>query len=271
MKLILRIALLLICSAMAAPAGRSGIASQTPVDGRGGHASLPTVNPARKGRDDAEAIAALTKAGVPLQRDPAGRVRWIEAVKGEFTDEAMSQLPKLPSLEWLEIGGGKVTAAGMANLAGCTGLKRLYVHDVYLGDEALAGLENLSRLEALSLQRTGITGKVLGHLSAVGTLRVLNLSGDEIENKDLTQLVGLKSLEVLALQGTQVTGSGLAKLAGMARLNELNLSNCRIVDEDLENFITMPNLRIVFADGSDIGDDAVKSLNEKFPMLAIFR
>jgi hypothetical protein len=163
-------------------------------------ASTPIGGPADKRSDDARAIAALMKLGVPLQRDVLGRVRWIEAGHGEFNDEALSNLPSLPMLEWLEIGGGKVTAAGMAHLKGCTALRRLYVHDVHLGNDALAILTNLPRLEALSLQRTGITGKGLKHLKAGGALRVLNLSGNEIGDEDMAQVARFTGLEVLALQ-----------------------------------------------------------------------
>ena len=79
-----------------------------------------------------QAIQALTKLGIPLQRDSKGVVRWIEATKGEFSDEAMRYLAQLPGLEWLEIGEGSVTAAGTAQLKGCTALKRLYLHDIRL-------------------------------------------------------------------------------------------------------------------------------------------
>jgi hypothetical protein len=81
----------------------------------------------------------------------------------------------------------------------------------------------------------------------------------------------MAGLEVLALQNTKITGVGLARLEGMGRLNELNLTNCWIVDEDLEHFTSMPNLRIVFAAGTDLGDDAVKELGGRLPMLSIFR
>ena len=74
--------------------------------------------------DEKEAAEALVKLSVPLQKDPKGVVRWIEAAKGEFNDEAMQYLPALSRLEWLEIGGGSVTPSGMENLKGCSSLRR---------------------------------------------------------------------------------------------------------------------------------------------------
>jgi hypothetical protein len=172
MTRVLKTILFLTAAAIAASGGWTLSAAPAQAARQIGRAPAPIGTAAEKRRDDAQAIAALVKAGVPLQRDPTGRVRWIEAVKGEVTDAAMRYLPKLPALEWLEISGGTVTAAGMAHLSGCTGLRRLYVHDVQLSDDALAGLAKISRLEALSLQRTGITGKVLEHLKPAGALRV---------------------------------------------------------------------------------------------------
>lgn len=271
MKRVLQRIVVLIAVAVITSGAGDGSYPYTP-DGRQlSRTSKPIDDAVDKVRDDEQAIAALVKMGVPLQQDTLGRVRWIEAVQDEFNDEAMRHLSGLPLLEWLEIGGGKVTAAGLTRLKGCSALRRLYVHDVHLSDDALAVLSSLTRLDALSLQNTGITGKGLKHLKANGSLRVLNLSGDDIGDEDLAQIARFTGLEVLALQNTKVSGVGLAKLAGMKRLNVLNLSNCRIVDNDLDYFTSMPNLRIVHASGCNIGEKAIEQFKEKLPMLAIFK
>jgi Leucine-rich repeat (LRR) protein len=222
-------------------------------------------------QSEKEAIEALTRLGVPLQRDTRGTVRWIEAVKGELTDEAMQYLPKLPELEWLEIGGGKVSPSGIVHLKDCTSLKRLYAHDIMLKGEELKWLSNLANLEAISLQRTGIDGKMLKNISNLQMLTVLNLSGNEIQNSDMEQIAHFKGLEVLALAETKITGAGISKLEGMKSLNELNITGCQIVDSDLESFLSMPNLRIVYAMDCLLSDMAVINITTRFPMLAIFR
>lgn len=219
---------------------------------------------------ESDAAAALTRLKVPLQQDTRGVVRWIEATTGEMNDEAMRYLPALSGLEWLEIGGGSVTAAGLTNLKNCPMLRRLYLHDIDLGGDSLVWLSNLTKLEALSLQRTGINGAPLKNLKAPA-LVVLNLSGDKIGSADVAQIAENKGIEVLGLADTQVTGQGIAKLEGMARLNELNVTNCNIADGDLESFLSMPNLRIVYAAGCNLSGIAVQSVVGRFPMLAIFR
>lgn len=216
------------------------------------------------------AVSALVQMGVPLGRDPSGRVRWIDAAGSQLTDEALRQLPSLPLLEWLEIGGGKATAAGLQALKDCAALRRLYIHDIDLAGSTLEWLAPL-HLEALSLQRTGISGAALKQLKSADTLTVLNLSENGITDEDLGEVARFANLEVLALQETKVTGAGVARLKNMSRLNVLNLKYCRFVDADLDIFLSMPNLRIVHAAGCNLSDDAVKNLTAKFQMLAIFR
>ena len=60
-------------------------------------------DPAALPADDPKAIAALEKAGVQVQRDPQGRVQWLDIVQGKFQDADMAWLDGLPALEWLQI------------------------------------------------------------------------------------------------------------------------------------------------------------------------
>jgi hypothetical protein len=221
--------------------------------------------------DIVRAVTELTELGVPLQMDPKGDVRWIEAKDGELKDESMSLLPNLPKLEWLEIGNSVLTQNGMKHLGKCTALKRLYIHDMRLEGEELAWISNLKQLEALSLQRTQIDGRFLKHLNTVDSLKVLNLSGNPITDEDMVQIARFRNLEVLALADTQITGSGIGELEGMPRLNELNIGNCSIQDYDLSHFLSMPNLRIVYAEGCHLTDCAIAGIIIRFPVLAIFR
>jgi hypothetical protein len=271
LRRVCKVALWVMTGAAAAFGGSGGCSLPNPRSARTELVSGRETVLAGARTDDARTIAELIRLNVPLQRDGWGQVRWIEAARGELNDEALRHFPDLPQLEWLEIGGGNVTPAGVAHLKGCASLRRLYIHDLKLGDEVLACLSGLRNLEGLSLQHTGMTGKDLKHLGAIGSLTVLNLSDNEIADEHFAPVADLKKLEVLALQNTKITGVGLAALKGMARLNVLNLSNCRITDGDLELFASLPNLRIVWAAGCNLGEQAIRDLNERLPMLSIFR
>jgi Leucine-rich repeat (LRR) protein len=236
-----------------------------------GAASAVSPDVSRDQKAEKQASAALTKLRIPLQRDAKGIVRWIESTEGEFTDDAMPYLAQLPNLEWLEIGKGSVTSAGTAQLKGCTGLKRLYLHDIDLTGDTLDWLQALKNLEALSLKNTKIDGKSLKNVTELPVLAVLNVSDNNIQDEDMGSIAALQGLEVLSLTNTKITGAGIAKLEGMRSLNELNVVNCDIRDSDLSSFLTMPNLRIVYAAGCYLNDIAIQQTISRFPMLAIFR
>jgi hypothetical protein len=216
-------------------------------------------------------IDTLIRLGIPLHRDTGGSVRWIEARRGELTDEALRFLCNLNNLEWLEIGGGAVTASGLENLRYCSALKRLYIHDINLRGYELPWLSYLIRLEALSLQRTGIDGRVLGNIRAQESLRVLNLTKNNIRDEDMDRIAEFEGLEVLALSDTRITGAGLAKLKNMSRLNALNLTRTAVRDEDLTLFLSMPNLRIAYMYGCGVSDAVVGNMRAQAMLLAIFR
>ena len=80
--------------------------------------------PAWQQEKEGLAAAALVDAGVPLQRDPLGRVRWIEAGNGELTDDAMRHVAGLPYLEWLE-----VVTKGALRMQETAGLRQIYLDD----------------------------------------------------------------------------------------------------------------------------------------------
>ena len=220
---------------------------------------------------ESESIKALSGLNVPVHLDVNGSARWIVAARGEINDEALSWLPGLYNLEWLEIGGGTATASGLTHLKKCISLKRLYIHDIDLSGNALPWLSSLRKLEALSLYRTGSDGSVLDNIKATDSLMVLNLTKSRIVDADMDRVARFKKLEVLALPATKITVVGLKKLKGMNRLNVLNLIDCNINDADLEVFLNMPNLRILFARGCHISDTAVKNFRLKFLLLSIFR
>ena len=45
---------------------------------------VPKGNNVPRHADIDKAVAKLTESGIPLQKDPRGNVRWIEAKNGEF-------------------------------------------------------------------------------------------------------------------------------------------------------------------------------------------
>ena len=232
---------------------------------------LPAAGEGSREKSERSAMEALTRLGVPLQRDVHGSARWIEARSGEMSDKALRLLPALHNLEWLEIGGGAVTASGLESLKDCRSLKRLYLHDLDLGGRDLPWLSALTGLEALSLQHTGIDGRALRNIRSRDRLKVLNLTGNPISDEDMDGIAEFRGLEVLALADTPISGIGLAKLKNLKLLNALNLARTRVRNEDIQSLVHLPNLRIAYVWGCGVSEAAVIQVRSRAMLLAVFR
>jgi Leucine-rich repeat (LRR) protein len=107
-------------------------------------------------------------------------------------DGAWAQLATLQHLQQLDIGGTKVTSAGLRELSKLPRLADLWIGDVMLDDESIQAIASFERLE------------------------LLDLSGTNIGDDDLRKLVALKRLTSLFLGETDVTQAGLEWFEGQS-------------------------------------------------------
>ncbi len=184
-----------------------------------------------------------------------------------LTDEGMASLKNMTELRELRIDGEKVTAAGVANLAGLTKLQKLTVFKCggFKGEAlaALDGMQDLTDLELIyapSIDKDGSAhiGKLtklkrlrFGGVSAEGLSGLTGLTGLEqltllysgVGDGDLKYVAKLTGLKELSLYATRVTDEGLKQLAGMPALRMLDLSeNRELTDSALEAAAAIPNL-----------------------------
>src|SRR5207248_7719847 len=123
----------------------------------------------------------------------------------------------------LRIDSEKVTAAGVANLAGLTKLEKLTVLRApgFNGD-ALAALDGMKNLRELELIYTSALDKAGGvHVGKLTGLKKLRLGATTPEA--LAGIAGLKGLEDLDLNYSFVGDDGAQHLAGLTGLKYLNL------------------------------------------------
>jgi uncharacterized membrane protein/YHS domain-containing protein len=107
-----------------------------------------------------------------------------------FGDPDLSRLaPLAPNLRWLDLGGTRVTDAGLA---------------------ALTTMRNLKRLH---LERTAITDAGLKPLAELPELQYLNLYGTAVTDAGLEQLQTAPKLKQIYLWQTQVTTTGAQAFA----------------------------------------------------------
>lgn len=92
----------------------------------------------------------------------------------EFGDAELAKLaPLKANLQWLDLGGTKVTDAGMAEVAGMKNLTRLHLEKTAVTDAGVARLAKLRQLEYLNLYGTQVTDDSLAHLELLPELRKL--------------------------------------------------------------------------------------------------
>lgn len=221
-------------------------------------------------KENPEAVGALLKLGVKIERNDQGEVKTVSAIEGQLSDNSLAWVAGLPALETLEIRKGKISSKGLIHFKGLQQLQRLYLCEVPLSDEALKHLGGLTNLVCLSLEKTGITGKGLGYLKNLRNLEVLNLADNPIDDEALGHLEALSRLDTITLRHTRVTGDGLVHLKGLKRLRVLNLIGCKVDDESLEHLSGLKELRMLYVRGTQVSDQGAKALKKKIPGLAVF-
>jgi hypothetical protein len=149
------------------------------------------------------------------------------------TDAELAQLPALPHLEELSLNaaGDHITDAGLAHLAGLTGLRWLWVGNSRVTDRGLVALRGMSRLEFVCLQGGLKTGEGLGHLAGATRLRHLKLLACGITDAGIDQIIKQANLESLTIRSCRATAPALDRLAGLSRLGYLSLG-ARLLSDD---------------------------------------
>ncbi len=141
---------------------------------------------------DTAAVEALQTAGalcLPLAQDTNLLDVSFRAAADKTTDTEIGLLAPVAQQVWdLNLGGSKVTDAGLAPVAQLTNLRRL------------------------RLEKTAVTDAGLAHLKGLANLEYLNLYGTPVTDAGLANLEGLKNLKNLYLWQSQVTDAGVAKL-----------------------------------------------------------
>lgn len=91
-----------------------------------------------------------------------------------FGDEELAQLaPIAAAIHRLDLGGTKVTDAGLARLATMPALRQLRLDRTQITDEGLSHLTGLPRLESLNLHTTAVTDVGIATLAGLPKLRRL--------------------------------------------------------------------------------------------------
>jgi uncharacterized membrane protein len=154
---------------------------------RGGP-SLPDVD---VGPPDRQAVAAAAGLGVSVVPLGAGN-HFIElhcTNANAFGDSELAVLrPLAPQTVWLNLGGTRITDAGLSTVAQFKNLTRLHLNRTAVSDRGLPQLAGLQRLEYLNLYGTGVSDAGLEALAALKRLRTLYVWQTSVSDSGLERL-----------------------------------------------------------------------------------
>jgi len=152
-----------------------------------------------------------------------------------------SALAELPNLQSLDLTITDVGDEGLLHIAKCRQLQFLTIGS---GSVTLAGLkvlQELKNIKQIDLRLSGNLGDIqkidLPILLTLPGLRSLELRDAKLTDKDLVPLGQIAELENLELCGnTEITDAGLVNLDGLSKLKSLDLSGTQVMDPAVAAF-----------------------------------
>lgn len=163
-----------------------------------------------------------------------------------ITDDNLSHINGIRTLEWLGLNSSQVAGPGLVNIQGMTALKRIDMHGCRsMTDEGLAHITNLPNLEWVIITHSLIDGSGLKFLKNLPKLRYLNLTNSKITGPGLDELADCPALDSLWLSGAPLRDEGLANLKNLKQLKFLYLNDTLVSGPGLENLKDLSNLQLL--------------------------
>ena len=153
----------------------------------------------------------------------------LNIISTKFNDDWMSPLAKLTNLKVLRFtNNGKLTDAGMAQLAG------------------------LTKLENFSFVGTQMTGKAYAQFEGFTKLTRVSHRGSSIDDEGLRQLCDhLPNLESLSLAHAKFTDVGAPHLAKLTKLKGLEAGAAKATSQSLRHITKLPLEYLQLGEGFD--------------------
>jgi hypothetical protein len=138
--------------------------------------------------EKAEALAALEKAGIFLERDDKDRVVKVDMTDTAATDADVEKLKWTPHVNELKLFGTKITDKALVHLAPLKELKLLHIGKTAVTDAGLTHLRGLKNLETIGLSETKVSDRGLRYLEYLPKLKTLYLFGSKVTDRGLKRM-----------------------------------------------------------------------------------
>jgi len=168
----------------------------------------------------------------------------LSLVGKEVTEEILTHIAKLPSLQTLILDGASING-NLSPIAGHSNLQSLLLARSSVTDDDLLVLETLPNLRKLNLSETQVSDAAGTVLRDLKEITHLQLSGTSITDKTLADISKMTELQVLRVDFTKVTNVGIASLNN-SKLHTLGLIGTAVNNEISDLLAGQSNLQSVF-------------------------
>lgn len=168
---------------------------------------------------------------------------------------------------------GKVTDDGLASLAALVNLEELDLFNTPIRGEGLRVARELPKLAKVSLAGTlvnEVSDRAAVELSKCRYITSVELQGRNLTNNALAALATMTKLQHLMLTAPRVTSAGIEKLQALTDLRSLNLQQTPVRDNDLKALAKLTSLTDLNLAGTKVTDQGIETLKE-FPALVSLR
>jgi Leucine-rich repeat (LRR) protein len=160
----------------------------------------------------------------------------------------------------LIVGHKNVTGVGLGK-AGRSNLHQLTIVDGRLSEAGVKEIATQTILRTLTLQNCTISENHLKHLALLANLQELTFQASPLTDNHLAALGGLERLSKLEVSGTRISGDGFKKWKPNNTLTNLNLDNCRFTDAGAQAAIkALPNLQEIHVVNNPIREQGLAAL-----------
>ena len=196
---------------------------------------------------------------------PIGKLTNLKVLRftnnGKLTDAGMAQLAGLTKLENFSFVGTQMTGKAYARFEGFTKLTRVSHRGSLIDDEGLRQLcDHLPNLESLSLAHAKFTDVGAPHLAKLTKLKGLEVGAAKATPQALTHIAKLP-LEYLQLGEGFESGAAIAFIKDLATLRRLTLTNAQgITDTDLQGLAGLTQLTHLEIGKMPLPDERIPAL-----------
>lgn len=193
---------------------------------------------------------------------------WLGLFDTNITDEGLTHVGKLQSLEFLWLDKTKITDDGIPHLQSLPRLRKLLLQYTSVGDESMATLAKISTLQELALAETHVTDVGVRALRPL-KLTSLKLDGTAITDASAATLTSFTGLQKLDIFNTSVSDHTFEAARNWRSLTLLRCHDTQITDAVVPKLAKIKTLRAVTLNG-EVSEVGVRRLEKTLPSCTVY-